>query len=94
VRVAAGDEHTAAWAMRRLKPEPLKPLVTPLRVSESRFGRVSRAYIECSRDRTIGIEAQRAMQARLPCEPTFTLDAGHCPFLSRPHELAELLVGL
>jgi pimeloyl-ACP methyl ester carboxylesterase len=88
------DEHTAAWAMRRLKPEPLKPLVTPLRVSESRFGRVSRAYIECSRDRTIGIEAQRAMQARLPCEPTFTLDAGHCPFLSRPHELAELLVGL
>jgi pimeloyl-ACP methyl ester carboxylesterase len=85
------DEATAAWASHMLTPEPLKPLVTPLRHTPARFGRVPRAYIECIRDRTIGLAAQRRMQSTLPCDPVFTLESGHSPFLSRPRELAELL---
>jgi hypothetical protein len=34
------------------------------------------------------------MQARLPCDPVFTLDSDHSPFLSRPAELARLLGAL
>jgi pimeloyl-ACP methyl ester carboxylesterase len=88
------DPATAAWAAAKLTPEPLKPLVTPVKCTAERFGRVPRAYIECTRDRTIGLAAQRRMQSTLPCEPVFTLDSGHSPFLSRPGELAALLARL
>jgi pimeloyl-ACP methyl ester carboxylesterase len=85
------DPATAEWACARLTPEPLNPLVTPLKITPERFGRVSRAYIECSRDRTITLAAQRRMQAAMPCDPVFTLDSGHSPFVSKPAELAALL---
>jgi pimeloyl-ACP methyl ester carboxylesterase len=81
----------ADWATARLSPEPLKPLVTPLRLSDGRFGRLPRHYIECSADRAVTPAAQRAMQAVLPCESVGTLEADHSPFLSRPAELADLL---
>jgi pimeloyl-ACP methyl ester carboxylesterase len=87
------DQETIRWASGRLTPEPVKPLVTPLRITAERYGRVPRTYIECTRDRTIGIDAQRRMQAAQPCDPVHTLDTGHAPFLSCPAELAELLRG-
>lgn len=85
------DAETAAFALSRLAPEPLKPLVSKLKVSPEGFGRVPRAYIECTRDRTISLAAQRRMQAALPCDPVFTLESDHSPFLSHPRELADLL---
>jgi pimeloyl-ACP methyl ester carboxylesterase len=85
------DPATAAWASARLTPEPLKPLVTPVKYTIERFGRVPRAYVECTLDRTIGLAAQRRMQSVLPCDPVYTLESGHSPFLSKPAELAALL---
>jgi pimeloyl-ACP methyl ester carboxylesterase len=81
-------------ALARMRPEPLKPLVTPLRVTDERFGRLSRTYIECSQDRTITLGAQRRMQAALPCDPVLTLASDHSPFFSQPAALAQMLGGL
>lgn len=88
------DDETAAFATAHLSPEPLKPLVTNLQVSAERFGAVARVYIECARDRTVSLAAQRRMQAALPCAKVLTLDSDHSPFLSHPRELAKLLGGL
>lgn len=85
------DTADAEFALSRLRPEPLRPLVTPLRVTTQNFGRVPRAYVECTRDRTISLVAQRRMQSHWPCEPVLTLDSDHSPFLSHPEELAEWL---
>ena len=87
------DQETVAFARGRLSPEPLKPLVTNLKISAQKFGAVPRTYIECTRDRTISLEAQRRMQAALPCHPVFTLESDHSPFLSHPQELAEIMNG-
>jgi hypothetical protein len=65
-----------------------------VKVTAARFGTVPRVYVECSADRTITLPAQRRMQTRLPCDPVFTLDSDHSPFLSRPAELARLLGAL
>jgi pimeloyl-ACP methyl ester carboxylesterase len=81
------------YALTRLTPEPLKPLATPLKIG-ARFGSVPRAYIECLQDRTVTLPAQRRMQAQLTCDPVFTLDSDHSPFLSHSQELARLLGGL
>jgi pimeloyl-ACP methyl ester carboxylesterase len=84
----------AAWAMAQLRPEPLKPLVTSPRVTSTAFGRVPRAYIECTADRAVTLASQRRMQAALPCDPVFTIDSDHSPFISAPQALAEVLGAL
>jgi pimeloyl-ACP methyl ester carboxylesterase len=79
-------------ALAHLTPEPLKPLVTPMKVSAQRFGALPRTYIECLQDRTVTLAAQRRMQSELPCDPVLALDSDHSPFLSHPQELARLLL--
>ena len=82
------------FAVQRLTPQPLRPLVTPLELTAGRFGRVPRAYIETTRDRGVSLAAQRRMQAALPCTPVFTLDSDHSPFLSQPEALARILISI
>ncbi|WP_455280957.1 alpha/beta fold hydrolase [Cupriavidus necator] len=89
--------HDCSEADTRVAHRPLcfEPSVmgqTPMRVTPERFGRIPRAYIECLQDRAISINAQRAMQAALPCNQVATMDTGHSPFISRPYELAEILL--
>lgn len=79
-------------ASQRLVLEPLRPLVTPLSLSEARFGRVPRHYIECGDDRALLPIRQRAMRATLPCKSIATLDSDHSPFLSCPEALVEALI--
>jgi pimeloyl-ACP methyl ester carboxylesterase len=88
------SDEDFAFAHARLTPEPLRALAAPVRVSAGRFGRVPRAYIETSRDRAITLAAQRRMQSALPCEPVFTLDTDHSPFLSQPEALARILISI
>jgi pimeloyl-ACP methyl ester carboxylesterase len=88
------DDADAEHARARLSPEPLKPLVTPLEITSERWGRVPRAYVETSFDRVISPAAQRRMQAALPCEPVFTLETDHSPFLSQPAALARILISI
>jgi len=82
------------FARQRLTPQPLKPLVTVLEVSELEFGSVPRAYIETARDRAVSLDSQRRMQAQFPCAPVFTLDSDHSPFLSQPEALARILISI
>ena len=88
------SEEDVALARSKLTPEANAPVVTPLRLSEGRFGRVRRVYIECVRDRVVSLTLQRKMQARLPCERVFSLETGHSPFLSAPDELAGCLLAV
>jgi pimeloyl-ACP methyl ester carboxylesterase len=84
---AALSEAAAA----RLCPEPGCMFVTPLQLSEDRYGRVPRAYIETMLDQALPIERQRAMQAELPCDPVIALEADHSPFYSLVEPLSEAL---
>ena len=82
------------YARTRLSAEPLRALAAPVFTSAGRFGRVPRAYVETLRDRAVTPEAQRRMQAVLPCDPVFTLDTDHSPFLSQPEALARILISI
>jgi pimeloyl-ACP methyl ester carboxylesterase len=82
----------AAEAGRRLCPEAYAPNATPSGVTWERWGRIPRAYVECSDDRALPLEQQRAMQALAPCDPVFTLDADHSPFLSATEPLADAIL--
>jgi pimeloyl-ACP methyl ester carboxylesterase len=88
------SEADFEFARERLTPQPLKLLVTALDVTGPGFGSVPRAYVETARDRAVSLEAQRRMQAQLPCAPVFTLDSDHSPFLSQPEPLARILISI
>ncbi|MEM9624426.1 MAG: alpha/beta fold hydrolase [Pseudomonadota bacterium] len=83
-----------ALARLCLQPEPLVPLGTPLQTSPENFGRVPRAYIECTGDRAISIAAQRRMHGALSCDPVLTMHTDHSPFFSAPEELTQHLLSL
>lgn len=84
----------AARAKALLRPEPMMSFATPVHTTAARFGRVKRAYIECTKDNAIPIALQRSMQAALPCAPVVTLETDHSPFFSAPERLAEVLSGM
>jgi pimeloyl-ACP methyl ester carboxylesterase len=86
------DAHDIERALERLVPQPMKPGLETVTVTNERFGRVRRAYIECLQDQALSIDFQRQMQRTLPCAPVFTIDTDHSPFLNAPDELTALLI--
>ncbi|MEJ5976750.1 alpha/beta fold hydrolase [Novosphingobium sp. PS1R-30] len=86
------SDADAAWALARLHPEPLGVMHEPATVTWERWGKVPRAFIECSEDATVSLAKQRAMQAAAPCDPVLTLTADHSPFLCAPEALTEALL--
>ncbi len=88
------EPHIATAAKARLRPEPMLPVVTPIRISRENHGRIPRAYVRCGRDHAISPSAQQHMVDAMPCDPVLALDSGHSPFLSMPAKLCELLLQL
>jgi len=80
-----------ALARMLLLPEPTAPCVTPVHVTDIRFGRVPKVYVECLRDNAIPIALQRAMAANGGCPIVASLDTDHSPFFSRAEELVATL---
>jgi pimeloyl-ACP methyl ester carboxylesterase len=83
------EPELARATFRRLRPEPgvLGREVSPLR----QWPRVPVAYIVCADDRTANPAwARRAARERLGVE-AIEIPGGHCPMLSRPEQLAEVL---
>lgn len=82
------------WVQRAaslVSAEPMIVFTTPLKLSDARFGRVPRGYIECTEDRAVTPDLQRAFQARLPCDVVVTLNTDHSPFYSAPEALVDAL---
>jgi pimeloyl-ACP methyl ester carboxylesterase len=86
------SDQNAAWALLNLQKQPLRPFVDVVNISNNKFGKVPKLYIECLRDNAIRIEDQRRMHAKLNCEIK-SLDTDHSPFLSAPLDLAQMLAG-
>lgn len=80
----------ATAATKRLQPQPLKPFLSPILLSEKSFGKTPKFYIYCQQDRAISLGDQQRMQAKINC-PVFNLNTDHSPFLSAPVALVGLL---
>jgi pimeloyl-ACP methyl ester carboxylesterase len=74
-----------------LTAEPVGPYEVPFTITDQRFGRVRRYYIETRCDRVVLPAIQQATQARMTFARVFSLDAGHGVLFSRPNELVSCL---
>jgi len=78
------------WALDRMRLQARKPLreKTPL----ASWPDVPRSLIAATDDRCISIESARRTAQRLFGEAPVEIPGGHCPSLSRPALLADLLI--
>lgn len=83
-----------AWAQSMVVPQPVGPLVSPMRITDANFGRVPRIFVECLQDNAVSPEFARDMYTAMPCAEVITMPTGHSPFLSAPEELASHLHAL
>jgi pimeloyl-ACP methyl ester carboxylesterase len=85
------DEPTARWAYSQLTPAPTEFLTQTVNLKEFWNANLPRSYILCLEDRAKPASASREVIRRLGVDP-LAIDGSHSPFLSRPAELAALLV--
>ena len=83
-----GTVFTAAAP--RIVPEPVAPLAYELEISAEKWGAVPKVYIECTEDKAVPIEVQRAMY-KDKVQSVYTLNSSHTPNFSQPKQLAEIL---
>ena len=88
------SEQTAQELIAQLSPQPLMPLMTPVQLTAEKFGALPKMYIECTRDKTIPIGAQRAMLRAAKISDVVSLQSAHSPFMSMPDQLADILKSL
>lgn len=81
------SEEQTAWALERLRPQPLAPFAAPATAA----GDLVRHYVLCTRDRAIPPPLQRLMSGERATGTVAELDTDHSPFLSTTEELAALL---
>jgi pimeloyl-ACP methyl ester carboxylesterase len=86
------SDDDAAAIEAHLRPEPLSGFTTPIATTTPNWGSVSRDYIETKKDGAIGPAKQKAMYTALPCDKVLAIDSGHCPFLTKPTEVADALM--
>ena len=74
-------------------PEPAAPLMYELQITDDNFGNIPKYYIECTADRAIPIEVQRAMYHG-KVKKSYTLNSSHTPNFSQPENLANILLDI
>ena len=85
------DAADVALAQSLLTPEPSLPALTRLRLTDARYGRVPRHYIELTQDRAVTPELQRRMVAQSPCATVQHIDASHSAYSSQPDALSSAI---
>jgi pimeloyl-ACP methyl ester carboxylesterase len=95
-RVFYGDcsDEDITLAGMLLMPTARLPSATPVVLTDQRFGRVPRVFIECVLDNAIPLPLQRQMCANTPCQKIISMNTSHSPFLSAPEELVSHLISI
>ncbi|MEO5673892.1 MAG: alpha/beta fold hydrolase [Chitinophagales bacterium] len=84
------DDSITELAKLLLSHEPVESGITPLTLTEEKFGRVPRFYIECTEDRAVTPFIQRKMYTETPCKKVYSMATSHSPFFSRPLDLVNI----
>ena len=75
----------------KLRPEPLAPFGTPVKLTADRYGSVAKYDVLTKQDHAVSFAFQKTLQARIKFEKSVELDAGHVPFLTQPDALTKAL---
>ncbi|KQB38313.1 alpha/beta fold hydrolase [Flavobacterium aquidurense] len=84
------EDSITQMAKLLLSHEPIATGITPLELSEDKYGSVRRFYIECTEDKAVTPFIQRKMYTETICEKVYSMPTSHSPFFSKPEELSTI----
>jgi pimeloyl-ACP methyl ester carboxylesterase len=80
-----------ALARALLNAGPLLPALTRLQLTDTRYGRVPRHYIELTQDQAVSLRLQRDMLQASPCASVHSIAASHSAYFSCPDTLSQVI---
>ncbi|MBF4518638.1 alpha/beta hydrolase [Flavobacterium sp. ANB] len=91
VFLADAPKPVAEYVTNNLRPEPLAPLSTPVRLTDVNFGQIIKVYIHSQNDHTIGYSLQQKMVQDAGILRTYSLPSSHTPFVVFPQILSAII---
>lgn len=76
----------------KYRVEPAIPFINKVALTTANFGSVDKYYVHTLMDHAIGMNLQTQMLTAAHITKVFSLNTGHCPFLSQPDETSKLLL--
>ncbi|GAB3220886.1 alpha/beta hydrolase [Spirosoma arcticum] len=74
------------------RPEPLSAFQDKITLTDSKFGKVSKYYVQTLKDQGVGTLLQQKMIAdNSSILKTYTIDSSHSPYFAKPDELVSIL---
>lgn len=89
---ADASEAIKAELLSKYRPDPIAPFAEHVKLSSQKFGTVSKSYVRTTDDLAIGLAAQNKMLNAAAIKDVYSLQSSHCPHLSKPVELTNLLI--
>ena len=86
------DDITLARAL--LVPEPVRPALTRLKLTDERYGRVPRAYIRLTEDRAVSPKLQDRLLNETRVERVESIRGSHSVYFSQPDSLTATILRL
>jgi pimeloyl-ACP methyl ester carboxylesterase len=86
------DAGTAASIVAALVDEPLKPVATPVTLTDANFGSIRKSYVVTLRDNAVSTPFQMTMVGRGLVDEVVPLDSGHAPQVTAVDVLVQALL--
>jgi len=79
-----GSADVQSLISSKFRVEPTIPFSNKVTLTDANFGSVDKYYIHTTQDHAIGLDLQNRMVTAAHITKTYSLNSGHCPFLSMP----------
>lgn len=86
------DDEIFQMARIILSHESAVTGITPLQLTNEKYGSIPRYYIECTNDKAVTPFIQQKMYTDTVCEKVYQLQTSHSPFFSKPTELCDIFL--
>ena len=89
-----GSNEVKTLLLSNRRAEPAIPFTNKVTLTAANFGKTDKYYIHTTLDMAVGINLQKRMVAAAGITKTFTLNSSHCPFLSMPDAVTNILMDI
>jgi pimeloyl-ACP methyl ester carboxylesterase len=86
------DEADLTWMLPRLRPTPFGFFTSPVRLVNPAAERLPSTYVRCRRWANASFDRYAEFADQDPRWHLYHLDSGHLPYITRPHQLAPILL--
>lgn len=89
-----GSATVQSLIAAQFKAEPTIPFSNKVTLTDANFGSVDKYYVHTAQDHAVGMDLQNRMIAAAHITKTYSLNSGHCPFLSMPDAVTTTLLDI